>query len=161
MRETYQTYRMGTKCDAKQVPCNCVCHRQKQPQHWCAKCRSVHDLKKKFDYRPVRTKVKELVEKIRQFTNIGNEKAFLYEVIVAELVLHKGADINQMTQQSGNPDVGAQCNHHEMLKIDYLVQPLAQTMAPNPQLWKDFNDSVRLLFRGQAFPDNCKNFIEL
>ena len=103
-----------------------------------------------------RTKVKELVERIRQFTNVGNEKAFLYEVIVAELVLHKGADINQMTQTSGNPDVQAQCNHHDMLKVDYLVQPLAQTMAPNPTLWKDFNDSVRLLFRGQAFPENCK-----
>ena len=54
MREVYQAYRAGTKCDAKLIPCNCVCHRQKTPQHWCAKCRSVHDLKKKFDYRPVR-----------------------------------------------------------------------------------------------------------
>ena len=61
-----------------------------------------------------------------------------------------------MTQTSGNPDIQAQCNHHDMLKVDYLVQPLAQTMAQNGVLWKDFNDSVRLLFRGQAFPENCE-----
>ena len=29
MREVYQAYRMGTKCDAKLVPCNCTCHRKR------------------------------------------------------------------------------------------------------------------------------------
>ena len=48
MRETYQQYRQGTKCDAKLVPCNCQCHKQKTPSNWCAKCRSVHDLKVRF-----------------------------------------------------------------------------------------------------------------
>ena len=73
-------------------------------------------------------KVKELVNRIQMFTNVSNEKVFLYEVIVAELVLHKGADINQMTQQSGNPDIQAQCNHHEMLKVVnfFLFSVIAQ-----------------------------------
>ena len=137
MRETYQQYRQGTKCDAKLVPCNCQCHKQKTPSNWCAKCRSVHDLKKKFDYRPVRAKVKELVNRIKEFTNNNNEKVFLYEIIVAELVAHKGADINQMTQQSGNPDIQAQCNHHDMLKSNELNMALAQCFVQNQQLWKE------------------------
>ena len=116
MRETYQQYRIGQKCDAKLVPCNCNCHRQKTPNNWCGKCRSVHDLKKKFDYRPIRAKVQELIRRIQQLTKSGVEQLFLYEVICSELCLHKGADINQMTQMSGNPDKDAQCNNHEMLK---------------------------------------------
>ena len=137
MRETYQNYRQGAKCDAKLVPCNCQCHKQKTPSHWCAKCRSVHDLKKKFDYRPVRAKVRELVNRIKEFTNNNNEKVFLYEVIVSELVAHKGADINQMTQQSGNPDIQAQCNHQDMLKSNDLTTAMAQCFVQNPQLWKE------------------------
>ena len=55
----------------------------------------------------MRTKVRELVNRIKEFTTNNNEKVFLYEIIVSELVAHKGADINQMTQQSGNPDIQA------------------------------------------------------
>ena len=66
-----------------------------------------------------RAKMKELVGTIQRFTQQHAERVFLYEIIVAELALHKGADINQMTQQSGNPDVTAQCNHHDMLKVTF------------------------------------------
>lgn len=88
MREAYQLYRMGMKCDAKLVPCNCVCHNR--PSNWCGKCRSVHDLKKKFDYRPVRAKVKELIKKIQAWTTTPQEQCFLYEIIMNELTMHKG-----------------------------------------------------------------------
>lgn len=161
MREVYQQYRMGAKCDAKLVPCNCSCHRQKTPNNWCGKCRSVHDLKKKFDYRPIRAKVQELIRRIQQWTKSAVEQLFLLEVICSELCLHKGADINQMTQVSGNPDKDAQCNNHEMLKADYVMGALSQCLAQNNQLWKDFNEAVRLVFRAQAFPDHfIKQYFE-
>ena len=109
----------------------------------------------------MRTKVRELVNRIKEFTTNNNEKVFLYEIIVAELVAHKGADLNQMTQQSGNPDIQAQCNHHDMLKTPDLNLALAQCFVQNQQLWKEFNDAVRLLFRGQAFPDQfIKGYFE-
>ena len=85
----------------------------------------------------MRAKVKELVNRIKEFTNNNNEKVFLYEIIVSELVAHKGADINQMTQQSGNPDIQAQCNHHDMLKSNELTMALAQCFVQNQQLWKE------------------------
>ena len=82
---------MGKKCDAKECPCNCVCHNNPgRPSNWCGKCRSVHDLKKRFDYRAVRAKVKELIKKIQAWTSTPQEQCFLYETIINELTLHKG-----------------------------------------------------------------------
>ena len=161
MREVYQAYRMGSKCDAKLVPCNCICHKQKTPNNWCGKCRSVHDLKKKFDYRPIRAKVQELIRRIQQWTKSQVEQIFLLEVIVSELCLHKGADINQMTQMSGNPDRDAQCNNLEMLRADYVLGALAQCFPNNKPMWNDYNETVRGIFRAQAFPDNfIKQYFE-
>ena len=77
-----------------------------------------------------RAKMKELVGTIQRFTQQHAERVFLYEIIVAELALHKGADINQMTQQSGNPDVTAQCNHHDMLKV--TIRFCSRKMNNNP-----------------------------
>ena len=100
----------------------------------------------------MRAKVKELVNRIKEFTNNNNEKVFLYEIIVSELVAHKGADINQMTQQSGNPDIQAQCNHHDMLKSNELTMALAQCFVQNQQLWKE----VRNAYLSETFPQNSK-----
>ena len=50
----------------------------------------MHDLKKKFDYRPVRAKVKELIKKIQAWTTTPQEQCFLYEIIMNELSMHKG-----------------------------------------------------------------------
>ena len=48
-----------------------------------------------------------------------------------------------------------------MLKSADLNLALAQCFVQNPQLWKEFNDAVRLLFRGQAFPDQfIKGYFE-
>lgn len=161
MRETYQIYRMGEKCDAKLVPCNCSCHRGERPSNWCGKCRSVHDLKKQFDYRIVRAKVKDLIKMIQQWSTSLTEQLFLFEIILNELSLHKGADINQMTQQSGNPDKDAQCNNQEVLKAEYMLGPIATCIANNSGLWKDLNESLRLAFRSQAISDNfIKSFFE-
>ena len=65
--------------------------------------------------------MKDLVIRVQMFTSNTNERVFLYEIIVAELALHKGADINQMTQQSGNPDLMAQCNHQDVLKVGFII----------------------------------------
>ena len=38
---------------------------------------------------------------------------------------------------------------------------LAQSLAPNAALWKEFNEALRLLFRSQAFPDQfIKQYFE-
>lgn len=64
--------------------------RQKTPSQWCGKCRSVHDLKKKFDYRPVRAKVQELIRRIQNHLQSKTEQLFPLEIIVNELCIHKG-----------------------------------------------------------------------
>lgn len=51
----------------------------------------MHDLKKKFDYRSVRAKVKELIKKIQAWTTTPQEQCFLYEIIMNELTMHKGS----------------------------------------------------------------------
>ena len=118
-------------------------------------------MKKKFDYRPVRAKVQELIRRIQNHLQSKTEQLFPLEIIVNELCIHKGADINQMTQQSGNPDKDAQCNNHDVLKADYMFSAIASCLAGDSGLWKDFNETARQAFRAQAFPDHfIKGYFE-
>ena len=81
--------------------------------------------------------VQELIRRIQQLTKSGVEQLFLLEVICSELCLHKGADINQMTQMSGNPDKDAQCNNHEMLKVPgYFITWLIRLIQGIPSIRK-------------------------
>ncbi|CAK8695886.1 unnamed protein product [Clavelina lepadiformis] len=112
IRETYITYRNGIPCEAYNVPCDCACHREaRHHSEICPQCKAVHDMKKRFNYEPVRKIILETVKEIQQnYSNKPFSALVLFEALLSELCSHRPADFNHITRMPSNPDKKCQCN---------------------------------------------------
>nr|XP_039256847.1 uncharacterized protein LOC120333484 [Styela clava] len=163
IRESYITYRAGTPCEYNAVPCNCSCHKLSRANEPCHQCKVVHDMKKKFNYEPVRETALGIIREIQsKYSQSRPEMALItLEAVLSELCSQRPADFNHSSRTPSNPDIRCQCNFPNIIEEHIekeLVEILTRFEVSQP-LRTNLIQCVEEAIRPLQLKDTMKKFL--
>nr|CAB3261731.1 uncharacterized protein LOC100177267 [Phallusia mammillata] len=160
IREAYITYRTGIQCDFHQVPCDCNCHRDnKLKPEGCVNCKAVHDLRKRFNYDPVRQVIYALLDEIdKSFSDQPYPALVLFEALLSELCSHRPADFNHVTRMPSNPNVLCQCTTPQIM--DERIEPALIRLFTLNEINKSFKDKFYSCVNNSIQPLQLKDVMK-